>query len=108
VEKGDQLAYVPVHQGATRLLFAWQDFELASSMVWATAMRDTAGQGELLPGEGTDAYHLVDVVSSYKLNESATLYVKLDNVLDKRYLAARRPFGARPSKPASYMAGLKL
>lgn len=108
VEVGDQLAYVPVHQGATRLLFAWRDFELASSMGWATAMRDVASQGDLVPAESTDAYRLVDVVSSYALTEHATLYVKLENVLDERYLAARRPFGARPGKPASYMAGLKL
>jgi Fe(3+) dicitrate transport protein len=106
VEKGDQLAYVPVHQGLIQLLFAWRDFEVASTLAFATEMRDIAGQGDVVGG--TDSYKLVDVAAGYHVNEHTKLYVTVDNLLNEAYIAARRPYGARPGKPLSFMAGLKL
>jgi Fe(3+) dicitrate transport protein len=107
IDVGDQLGYVPVHQGSAQLLLAGRTFDLATSLTFASAMRDQPGQDPLSESDTTDGYFLVDVVGSYKITEGTSIYLKGDNLLNQRYIASRRPFGARPGKPFSYMLGVK-
>jgi Fe(3+) dicitrate transport protein len=107
VTKGDALAYVPVHQGALLLTFSGRTFDLGMSASYLGPMRDTPGQGAILPGEGTDAGLILDATANWDLGGGFKVYFKADNLLNAAYIAARRPFGARPGKPRSFLVGLK-
>ena len=74
---------------------------------WNQQMRDEAGQGELPTAQATDAAFILDAGLSYRFTEKNQLYFRADNVLGTSYVASRRPFGARPGKPLSFMVGYK-
>ena len=42
------------------------------------------------------------------LSKGQRLYFTVDNLLGTSYVAARRPFGARPGKPFAFMVGYKI
>jgi Fe(3+) dicitrate transport protein len=56
----------------------------------------------------TDAFWIFDFVSHYEINDTAQVYLKVDNILDTQKIAARNPAGARPNKPRSAYVGLNL
>ena len=68
------------------------------------SMREKAGQGAPPPGGLTDAYFLLDASVKYRLFKQLELYVNGRNLLDDRYIASRRPFGARPGAPLWVLA----
>ena len=71
-------------------------------------MRDKAGEGLLIEGQHTDPLFMMYVALGWRVTESGTIYMTADNVLDEKKVVARRPYGARPSKPRRVMVGLKL
>lgn len=107
VTEGDELPYVPMHQGSLLLGAAWRDLDVAVVGSYVGAMRDVPGQGELEEGEGTDAALLLDASASYRLFSAGQIYVRADNLIGSEYVASRRPFGARPGKPRSFFLGYK-
>ena len=107
VREGDALAYVPVHQGALLLSLTGRSFDVGVSASYLGQMRDLPGQGAILPSEGTEAGLIVDATASYDCGGGLRVYFKADNVLNAAYIVSRRPFGARPGKPRSFMGGLK-
>ena len=53
--------------------------------------------------------HVVwDMVASWQLTERFAGYVKVDNLLDEVYVAARRPAGVRPGLPRTAYLGLTV
>jgi Fe(3+) dicitrate transport protein len=48
---------------------------------------------------------VLDLISRYDLNESMTLYLKFDNLLDEQAIVSRQPDGARPNKPRTASLG---
>ena len=104
VEVGDELAYVPRHRGALNFLYAQGAYEFASTFTFASAMRDEAGQGAFV---GSDGYALINLATNYNIFENTRLYMTVDNLLNTRVVASRRPFGARPMRPATFNVGLK-
>ena len=108
VEVGDELPYVPVHRGAGQIVLGWRErVEAVVSAAYTGQMRDEAGQGELPTAQATDAAFILDAGLSYRFTEKNQLYFRADNVLGTSYVASRRPFGARPGKPLSFMVGYK-
>jgi Fe(3+) dicitrate transport protein len=69
-------------------------------------MRTKAGQGAFLPGESVNSHVVVDFLAAYSLTENLATYVKVDNLLDETYVAARRPSGARPGLPRTAYLGI--
>jgi len=69
-------------------------------------MRTKAGQGAYLPGESIDSHTVVDFMASFSLTENLATYVKVDNLLDETYIAARRPAGVRPGLPRTAYLGI--
>ena len=43
-----------------------------------------------------------------ELRERVRLFVNVRNLTNRRYVAARRPAGARPGPPRTFFAGVKL
>lgn len=107
VEQGDELPYVPMHLASAQLLGRWGDLETVITGHYTSAMRDRAGQGDLVPEESTDEALLVDVGLSYRFSDAHRLYFRADNVTSQDYVSSRRPFGARPGKPLSYVLGFQ-
>ena len=107
VESGDSLPYVPEHQFSSTLGLNHKHWGLQFVINYVGAMRDTASQGSIGEGEGTDPYAIVDASAYYAFTEANRVYITIDNLFDNRYIAGLRPFGARPGKPFSIMAGYK-
>ena len=57
---------------------------------------------------GTDAFVSADLISHYALNESVTVFLKVENVLDKRAIVSRSPDGARPNKGRMASVGFSM
>jgi len=50
---------------------------------------------------------VVDYISRYAYNDSATLYLKVENVFDEQAIVSRQPDGARPNKPRTALVGVE-
>ncbi len=110
VRRGDELPYVPPNQvsaavGLERARVHGWGVNVAGTFV--DSMRERAGQGSPPPGDLTDAYFLLDASVKYRLFAHLELYANGRNLLDDRYIASRRPFGARPGAPRWVMLGVR-
>lgn len=56
----------------------------------------------------TDSLWVFDIVSHYQLNDSAQVYVKVDNLADEQKIISRSPAGARPNQPRTASVGINL
>ena len=56
----------------------------------------------------TDSLWVFDIVSHYQLNDSAQVYVKVDNLADEQNIISRSPAGARPNQPRTASVGINL
>jgi Fe(3+) dicitrate transport protein len=108
VEVGDQLPYLPAHQFSGSLGIEALGWSSTLSAFGASAMRTRAGQGALLPHESTDSYVVLNLTADYGLPGNGTVYLSVQNLLDERYVVARRPAGARPGMPRTVMAGFRI
>ncbi|MDP2345344.1 MAG: TonB-dependent receptor [Deltaproteobacteria bacterium] len=108
VNAGDEMAYVPAHQAAFTGALVLDDLDVGASIGLVSAMRDVPGQGETLAHERTDTQAVVDVATSYQLLPGVRIALRADNLLDQQAIVSRRPFGARPGKPRSFMVSLEL
>ena len=106
VQVGDELPYIPEHQlRATAGLEAskWR-FNIAASYVGK--LRTRAGQGSFIPEESIDSHVVWDMVAAWQFTPQLSTYVKVDNLFDETYIAARRPAGVRPGLPRTAYLGL--
>jgi len=106
VEPGFELPYVPEHRLNLQSGLGGIRWEVIASLQYQSEMRDTAGRGPIPGNSGTDSYTLVDLAARYDLTTALSVTARVDNVLDRDYVVARRPFGARPGKPLSAQVGL--
>jgi Fe(3+) dicitrate transport protein len=106
VQVGDELPYIPEHQlRATAGLEAnkWR-FNIAANYVGK--LRTRAGQGSFIPEESIDSHVVWDMVAAWQFTPQLSTYVKVDNLFDETYIAARRPAGVRPGLPRTAYLGL--
>lgn len=107
VEPGFELPYVPEHRANARLGLGQGPWTTQLSVSYVAAVRDVAGRGALAPGSGSDAYSVLDLTAGWALSGTLQLTARVDNLLDRDYVVARRPFGARPGKPQSAQVGVR-
>jgi Fe(3+) dicitrate transport protein len=108
VEVGDELPYLPEHQ-----LYASVGLERAKSRIYLTAnyvseMRTVAGQGPIPANQGTDDFLVFSLSAQYAVAPWSTLFAGVQNLTDQSYIVARRPAGARPGLPRTFLAGVQL
>ena len=82
---------------------------------WRRSRQRTDGEQNISCGHGTpaandrtDRYALLDVMAFYQLFERMRFYLRSDNLTNNQPIVARRPFGARPSKPLLVQVGIKI
>lgn len=100
---GDRLPYIPKIQYNINLGAQYKKFSSFMSIVYQTDMVDQSvqeGQVVIAP------YGLVDLTAEYKAFKNGAIFVKADNLFGRDYVVAARPFGLRPGKPQTFMAGL--
>jgi Fe(3+) dicitrate transport protein len=106
VEQGDELPYVPQHQGQLRLRGQRGPFELGLGAMYYGEMREVAGQGEVSETEKIPGRILLDVTASAQISQ-ARVYFTATNLLNQPALVSRRPMGARPQAPLLVQVGFK-
>jgi Fe(3+) dicitrate transport protein len=107
VKSGDELPYVPAHQASGSVGIERRQLGLNVAGTFVDSMWEHAGHGTALPGDKTDAYFLLDASAKYRVLEHVELYVNGRNLTNDRYIASRRPFGARPGAPLWVIAGVR-
>ena len=106
VEVGDELPYIPEHQLRLAAGLEHERFNVNLAANFVGKMRSKAGQGAFLPEESIDSHVIVDFVAAWSLSQNLATYVKVDNLLDETYVAARRPAGVRPGLPRTAYIGI--
>ena len=79
-------------------------FNLAANYIGT--LRTRAGQGAFEPSESIDSHVVWDLVAAWSFTPKLSTYVKVDNLFDETYVAARRPAGVRPGLPRTLYLGL--
>ena len=106
VVSGDKLPYIPEHQLQLTAGLVADKWRINVAANYVGEMRANAGQGEVALGEMVESHVVWDVLASWILNERLSTYIKIDNLLDETYVAARRPAGVRPGLPQTAYLGL--
>ncbi|MCP3980696.1 MAG: TonB-dependent receptor [bacterium] len=108
VERGDELPYVPQHQGSLSLGVRGVRWSAFANLWHLGEMRTVAGQGPLPELESTDSRLLLDLSVGYRFGRDLRLFAEVRNVTDEAYVAARRPAGARPGIDRTALIGVSL
>ena len=108
VTAGDAMPYAPAHQLNIVTGLVGNDWSLNLLFNFQTALRTQAGAGSIPIDEKIAGRAIFDLNASYQLRENVTIYGGVQNIFDKKYAVARRPFGLRPGKPLSISAGMKV
>ncbi|MEM1264310.1 MAG: TonB-dependent receptor [Pseudomonadota bacterium] len=103
VEPGFELPYVPPHRANLNIGLMNDTWGLQVSATYTARMRDQAGRGAFAADEGSDESTVVDIVGHYRFGDRWTVTGRVDNVADEVYVVSRRPFGARPGKPRTFL-----
>lgn len=108
VTAGDMMPYTPAHQLNIVTGLAGEGWSVNMLTNFQTALRTQAGAGPITANEKINGRAIVDINASYQMLDSVTLYGGVQNVFDKKYAVARRPFGLRPGKPLTISGGMKI
>lgn len=108
VTKGDELPYIPEHQLFVSAGIEADKWAVNASAKYIDEMRTVAGSGAIAAGTGTDSHIIIDLAGEYEVYKNTRLFGVLNNITDEEFVAARRPAGARPGAPRTFLAGLKM
>jgi len=106
VEVGDSLPYIPEHQLRVSAGLANERYRVNLAANYVGKMRTNAGQGTYDPEETVGSRVVWDAIAMWNFTESLSTYVKIDNLFDETYVAARWPAGVRPGLPRTAYIGL--
>ncbi|NZA28176.1 TonB-dependent receptor [Luteimonas sp. SJ-92] len=107
VAAGDALPYLPEQLLWLGVGAEGERWSADLSATWIDEMRETAGQGNIPAGERIGGATIVDLAASWRIAGELELLGKVENLLGETYLAARRPYGARPGRPRSAFVGVR-
>jgi Fe(3+) dicitrate transport protein len=106
VVRGDALPYVPEHQASGTLGVGMKRWGVDVTIRVVSDMRDVASQGRIAQNALIPAYAVADLAAFFVLPGEVRLFTTLENMTNATYMVSRRPFGARPGKPITFMAGI--
>ena len=106
VSKGDELPYLPDTMIALNLGLTVDKLSANISMKKTSEMRTVAGSGRISESNATDELTIIDLGLRYALQDNIRFSVGINNFMDDDGIAARRPYGARPTMPRSFSLGV--
>ena len=106
VQIGDELPYIPEHQLRASAGIEASKWRVNLAASYIGKLRTHAGQGAFVPEETVDSHVVWDMVAAWQFTPQLSTYVKVDNLFDETYVAARRPAGVRPGLPRTAYLGL--
>ncbi len=106
VEVGDELPYIPEHQLRASAGLQSERWRINVAASYIGALRTKAGQGEFVARDAIDDRVVWDLIAGWRFTVKLSTYIKVDNLLDESYIAARRPAGVRPGLPRTAYLGL--
>jgi len=108
-EDGDQLASVPENTFSLRVGLesdiGWNNYAVArytDEMCVDIGCNDGGSRFDR-----TDDLFVVDYISRYAYSDSATFFLKVENLFDEDAIVSRQPDGARPNKPRTALVGVE-
>lgn len=108
VEAGDEMPYVPRHEGRASLGLELERAGGYVALTYVDRMRERSGAGPIDLALHTDAQLTVDAGLHYRLLPGLRVYAQARNLFDAAYIASRRPYGARPNPPRWVQLGAQL
>ncbi|NNE59366.1 MAG: TonB-dependent receptor [Woeseia sp.] len=106
VAVGDELPYIPKHQLRLAGGLASDRIGVNLAANYVGRMRTEAGQGDYTPDRTIQSHVVWDIVGRVQFTEQLGGYLKVDNLFDETYVAARRPAGLRPGLERMAWVGL--
>ena len=106
VSKGDELPYLPDTMIALNLGLNVDKLSANIIMKKTSEMRTVAGSGRIAESNATDELTIIDLGLRYALQDNIRFSVGINNFMDDDGIAARRPYGARPTMPRSFSLGV--
>lgn len=107
IEAGDELPYLPKNQVTVNTGLIADNWDFNLIVRYVDAMDEASGSNVILSGMSSNAYTVVDLSFHYDIGDSGQLYLKADNLFDKKEIVSRRPYGARPGKLQQFFVGYK-
>jgi len=107
VNAGDQLPYLPEHQGRISVGLESDKIVTSFAVNYSGEMREIAGSGEMEAGAYTKALTTMDVSVSYALSSDVSVRLVGQNLSDEQEIVSRRPYAARPNAPRMIKIGVK-
>lgn len=108
VKAGDKLPMLPEQQLTLKAGLSSDEWQVALAYNYVSEMRTIAGKDKPSKRNRTDAQSVVDLSFNYFLKLNKEIYFTVDNVLNDVAIVSRRPFGARPGKPRTFLLGFKM
>ena len=71
-------------------------------------MREVPGYGRIGDELGTDGHKTLKLAATWYQSEKILLQIIAQNILNEAAIVSHRPFGARPNRPRSIVARIKL
>ena len=107
VLQGDELPYIPEHLLRAMAGVEHDRFTVNVAANYVGKMLTEAGQGGFDPATTVDSHVVWDLVGTWEFTGRLSAYVKVDNLFDETYVAARRPAGVRPGLPRTAYLGIR-
>lgn len=107
VERGDKVPYVPEHVASVQFAGGMRRWGTHAQLHFNGQMRDVPGQGAIPAQERIDRFVTLDLGGNVFLTPRAQIYLNLGNATRASYAVSRRPFGLRPGRRFSVIAGFK-
>ena len=108
VVAGDELPYMPEHNGFFRLGIEGERWSVNLGSNYIDGMRTRAGQGPQLSTQRTDTAWVFDLAARYRVNARLELYSRIENLTARDYISSWRPSGARPGRERNALFGVRL
>ena len=108
VQKGDALPYLPQHVAQIEASLATGRWDIVAAIKFQDEMREVPGYGRIGDELGTDGHKTLKLAATWYQTEKILLQIIAQNILNEAAIVSHRPFGARPNRPRSIVARIKL
>lgn len=107
VVAGEQLPYQPEHILALRLGIVADNWNVNLSTRYMSEMGDKPHGSTIPADERVPGRTVVDLGAHYSIDKQQEIYLTVDNLLDKEYIATRTHGGIQVGKPRTAIFGYK-